>query len=197
MWVFFSPNLAPTIRRCRSLPILVPPLPAFFCASAGYHHRAHLFAFFIIATWAAYNTVRYFIAFSDFGDPTIEALCLALGTSTGVSLLLIFSSFLLTFRKGFIHGLSYVRTTMDYLSSFCLIGPAVVNFALIFIWKDSDDPHWNVVNRCHFDVDVIWSVSNKLCNNKSPYWAIWLTVSALRLALTLIICVESPNFVFI
>ena len=84
---------------------------------------------------------------------------------------------------------------MDYLSSFCLIGPAVVNFALIFIWKDSDDPYWNVVNRCHFDVDVIWSVSNKLCNNKSPYWAVWLTVSALRLALTLIICVGPISFI--
>lgn len=84
---------------------------------------------------------------------------------------------------------------MDYLSSFCLIGPAAVNFALLFIWKDSDNPHWNVVNRCHFDVDVVWSVSNTLCNNKSPYWAIWLTVSVLRLALTLIISVGSISFI--
>ena len=150
-----------------------------------------------IATWAIYNTVRYFITFSDFGDPTIQALCLALGTSTGVSFLLTFSSFLLAIRK---HGvtptyLSYVRTTMDYLSSFCLIGPAAVNFALVFIWKKSEDPYWNVVNRCRFDVDIIWSVSNTLCSNKSPYWAIWLTVSALRLALTLIISVSPILFI--
>ena len=78
---------------------------------------------------------------------------------------------------------------MDYLSSFCLIGPAAVNFVLVFIWKKSEDPYWNVDNRCRFDVDIVWSISNRLCNNKSPYWAIWLTVSALRLALTLIISV--------
>jgi hypothetical protein len=78
---------------------------------------------------------------------------------------------------------------MDYISSFCLIGPAAVNFTLIFIWKDSEDPHYNVVNRCHFDVDVVWTVSNTLCSNKSPCWAIWLTVSTLRLTLTLIVIV--------
>lgn len=83
---------------------------------------------------------------------------------------------------------------MDYLSSFLLIGPAAVNFALVIMWKDSENPYWNIDNRCHFDVDVVWSVSNTLCSNKSPYWATWLTVSALRLALTLIISVGS-NFV--
>lgn len=150
--------------------------------------------------WAIYNTVRYFIAFSNFGAPTYQVICLALGISTGVSFLLSFSSFLLAIRNGLIHGvtptyLSILRTTMDYLSSFCLIGPAVVNFALLFIWKDSQDPYLNVANRCHFDVDVVWSVSNTLCTNKSPHWAVWLTVSALRLALTLIIIVGSISFI--
>jgi hypothetical protein len=189
----FSPNLA-NIRRCRFLSIVV----AFLLLCEYGLSRSSLIDF--IATWAIYNTVRYFIAFSDFGDPTNQALCLALGTSTGVSFLLIFSSFLLAIRKRLIRGvtpsyLSYVRSTMEYLSSFCLIGPAVVNFALIFIWKGSEDPHWNVVNRCHFDVDVVWSVSNTLCSNKSPYWSIWLTVSALRLALTLIISVGPIAFI--
>ena len=160
--------------------------------------KAHLLVF--IATWAIYNTVRYFIAFSDFGNPTNQIFCLALGTSTGVSFLLTFSSFLLAIRSGLIRGvtpthLAYVQTTMDYLSSFCLVGPAAVNFALIFIWKDSEYPYWNVVNRCHFDVDIVWSVSKTLCSNKSPHWAIWLTVSALRLALTLILIVGSVSFI--
>ena len=151
-----------------------------------------------IATWAIYNSVRYFITFSDSGDPTNQVLCLALGTSSGFSFLLTLSSFLLTFRNT--HGatptyLSSVRTTMDYLSSFFLIGPAAVNFALIFIWRYSEDPFRNVVNRCHFDVDIVWSVSNTLCRNKSPYWVIWLTASALRLALTLIIIVDRKSVV--
>ena len=84
---------------------------------------------------------------------------------------------------------------MDYLSSFCLIGPAVVNLAIISIRKDTVDPYFNLRNRCHLDVDIVWSVSNTLCNNTSPEWAIWLTLSALRLALTLIISVSSVSFI--
>ena len=84
---------------------------------------------------------------------------------------------------------------MDYLSSFFLIGPAVVNFAVIFIWKDSFDSHSNSNNWCHLDVDLLWSVSNTPCNNKSPGWAIWLILSALRLALTLIISVGPFLFI--
>ena len=187
----FSPNLA-DVRPCRSLSIV-----AAFVLLCGLS-QSSINDF--IATWAIYNTVRYFIAFSDSGDPTNQILCLALGTSTGVSFLLSFFSFLLAVRNELIHGvtptyLSHVRTTMDYLSSFCLIGPAAVNFALIFIWKDSEDPYWNMVNRCHFDVDVVWSVSNTLCSNKSPYWAIWLTASVLRLVLTLIVIVGPILFI--
>lgn len=150
----------------------------------------------ILSTWAIYNTIRYFIAFSNFGDSTNQAFCLALGTSTGVSFLFTFFSFLLAIRgrNGLKNGLtlnylSYVRTTMDYLSSFCLLGPAVVNFTLVFIFKDSVNPYLNLDYRCHLDVDLVWSVSNNLCNNKSPGWAIWLILSALRLILTLIIII--------
>jgi hypothetical protein len=83
---------------------------------------------------------------------------------------------------------------MDYLSSFCLIGPAVVNLAIISIMKDTVDPYFNLRSRCHLDVDLVWSVSNTLCN-KSPEWAIWLTLSVLRLALTLIISVSRVSFI--
>ena len=185
------------ISRHSALSILVDR-PSFFCFIFPGLSQSSLIEF--IATWAIYNTVRYFIAFSNFGNSTYQVICLALGISAGLSFLLIFSSFLLAIRNGLIHGftptyLTYVRTTMDYLSSFCLIGPAVVNFALLFIWKDSEDPYLNVANRCHFDIDVVWTVSKTLCTNKSPHWAVWLTVSALRLALTLIFIVGPISFI--
>lgn len=155
-----------------------------------------------IAVWAIYNTVRYLVAFSDSGDSTNQIFCLALGISTGVSFLLTFFSSILAIsgRNRHIYAVTpnyllYLRRTMDYLSSFFLIGPAVVNFALVFIWKDSFDSHSNPHNWCHLDVDLLWSVSNTLCNNKSPGWAIWLILSAFRLALTLIISV-SPFYSF-
>ena len=187
----FTPNLA-DVRRCRSLSIVIA-----FLLLCGLSKNSFLD---FIAIWAIYNTVRYFIAFSHFGDPTNQIFSLALGTSTGVSFSLTLSSFLLSIRNRHMRGVTptyllYVRTTMDYLSSFCLIGPAAVNFALIFIWKDSEDPNRIVVNRCHFDVDIVWSVSKTLCSNKSPHWAIWLTVSTLRLALTIIIIVGPIFFV--
>ena len=192
----FSPNLA-DVRPCRSLSIV-----AAFVLLCGLS-QSSINDF--IATWAIYNTVRYFIAFSDSGDPTNQILCLALGTSTGISFLLSFSSFLLAIRdrNGLKHGLkvtpnylSYVRTTMVYLSSFCLLCPAVVNFILLFIFKDSVDPYFNVDNRCHLDVDLVWSVSNTLCNNKSPAWAVWFTLSALRLVLTFIIIVGPFTLIY-
>ncbi|KAF8816910.1 hypothetical protein BYT27DRAFT_7333124 [Phlegmacium glaucopus] len=148
-----------------------------------------------LAVWAIYNTVRYIMAFTVFSDSTNQSFCLALGTSTGASFLLACISFLaIRDNNGIVQGvthsyLSYVRLILDSLSSFLLLGPAVVNFALIFIWKDPIDPHFNLDNRCHLDIDVVWSVSNTLCSNESPPWAIWLILSTFRLALTLIIII--------
>ena len=137
------------------------------------------------------------MAFADYGGPRGQTFCLALGTSTGISSLLACISFLaIRDRNPLVNGvtpsyLSYVGLTLDYFSSFLLLGPAVVNFALLFIWKNSINPHFNLNYRCHLDIDVLWSVSNTLCSGKSPRWAIWLTLSSLRLALTLIIIVRS------
>ena len=151
-----------------------------------------------IAVWAIYNTVRYFITFTDFEDSTNQSFCLALGISTAISFLLALISFLLAFRDNRVHSpgyLSFIRSTLDYLSSFCLLGPAIVNFALIFIWKDSVDPHFNLHNRCHLDVDIVWSASNTLCQGRTPGWAIWLILSSVRLALTFIVSVGLIAFI--
>ncbi|KAF8154224.1 hypothetical protein B0H34DRAFT_720981 [Crassisporium funariophilum] len=147
----------------------------------------------VLALWATYNTVRYFLAFTVHPESTSQVFCLALGISAGLAFALAFTSFMLSVirrkHNSLAHGsgsksLSYFRSTLHYLSSFFLLGPALVSFVLVFIWRHSSNPHFNLGNRCRVDIDVVWSVTNNLCNNKSPPWRIWVALSSLRLALT-------------
>ncbi|KAF8900410.1 hypothetical protein CPB84DRAFT_1778862 [Gymnopilus junonius] len=158
----------------------------------------------VICLWAAYNTVRYFIAFTIYGREMTAGrnFSLGVGTSAGTSFVLAFCSLLLSalqnhlLDNGVINNqyLTYTCSAMQYLSSILLLAPAAVNFALLFIWKNSSNAHYNVDHRCHIDIDALWSPTSNPCTNKSPTWAIWLIVSSVRLAFTLFILLAYHMF---
>ncbi|PPR05435.1 hypothetical protein CVT26_011312 [Gymnopilus dilepis] len=150
----------------------------------------------VICLWAAYNTVRYFIAFTIYGNDLSSGriFSLAMGTSAGVSFMLSFSSLVLSVlqRRLFNHGathryVSFIRSVMQYLASILLLAPAVTSIVLLFLWKHSPNAHYNVDHRCHIDIDALWSPNFNPCSNKSPAWTIWLILSSVRLGLTLLI----------
>ena len=153
----------------------------------------------LAAIWAVYNTIRYFLASSSYTrDASMgQELCFALGTSSGLSCVFALCALVLSIvkRKLLLRGLpikhlDYICSSLHYLSSICLLGPAATNFAFLFIWKHSTNPRYDLNHRCHVDIDVIWSTSTHLCNNNAPSTAIWIILSSLRLAVTLIIIVS-------
>lgn len=151
------------------------------------------------AIWAVYNTVRYFLAFPIYTrDASMgQELCLALGTSSGLSCVFSLCSLVLSTvkRKLLLRGLPFkhldhICSLLHYLSSICLLGPAAANLAILFLWKNSTNPRYDLNHRCHVDIDVVWSASTHLCNDSALSTAVWITLSSLRLAATLIIIVS-------
>ncbi|TFK36062.1 hypothetical protein BDQ12DRAFT_687244 [Crucibulum laeve] len=146
--------------------------------------------------WAIYNTVMYFLAFTVYESAAGQMVSLALGLSTGISFaLLACAATLLIFHPRLLaHHIPYrtlvsTQSVLHYLSSFFILGPAIVNFVLLFFWRNSPDPELKLAHRCHIDIDIIWPASNPVCVNKSPPWGVWLTLSTARLVLTFIIIV--------
>ncbi|KAF8064334.1 hypothetical protein FPV67DRAFT_1504536 [Lyophyllum atratum] len=149
----------------------------------------------IMGAFAVYNTVRYFVAFVRYESVGGQAASIVLGISTGASfafltcafVLSVFQSCLLTHHVP-LRPLLLTRTAFHALASFALFGPAVVNVALLFAWKNSPITELNLQRRCHTDIDVIWSVSNAEC--KPPSWGVWVALSLLRLVITLFIIIS-------
>lgn len=87
-----------------------------------------------------------------------------------------------------------LRRVLYYLSSFCFLGPSVVNFALLFIWKNTPDLELQVRHRCRLDVDLVWSASQLLCNHRDKTWGRWIALSAFRLLASIVIVVSLTFF---
>ncbi|KDR78295.1 hypothetical protein GALMADRAFT_245399 [Galerina marginata CBS 339.88] len=160
----------------------------------------------VISAWAVYNTVRYFMAFVIYGREasTGQIFCLALGISTGLSFALTFCSFVLSaIRYNLLtHSQAYkyltrICPTMNYLSSILLLAPAVANFVLLFTWRNSPNSRYNLQQRCHLDIDNVWSASVNPCTNKSPSWSLLVILSTLRLFFTSLILVAYHTFTFL
>lgn len=143
-----------------------------------------------------YTTVRYFIAFTRYNSADGQATSLALGISTGVSFALLMCAHVLTIFQPYLlrhrvllRTLLFTRTGFDAFSLFFLLTPAVYNFVMTFIWRNSTSPDLNFRHRCHLDIDVVWSVSKAQCNHR--VWGSWLALSIVRLVVTLLIIVSS------
>lgn len=142
--------------------------------------------------------MRYFIAFTVYQSITGQAFSLALGTATGLSFAFATCASILWMGQTFllvhgisVHALMTLRKTLHLLASCCLFGPSLVNLVLIFIWKKSSDLELQTRHRCKLDIDLVWSARDTLCNHKRRTWGFWLTLSIIRLVITLLIIVRS------
>ena len=120
---------------------------------------------------------------------------LALGTSAALSIVFLLSATVLSTFRPFlllchfpIRSLLVIDNILHYLSSLFLLGPAVVSFMLVFIWRHSPDPELTLGGRCRPDIDVVWSVTSANC--RPPAWDTWLALSTLRVIITLAIIVS-------
>lgn len=156
---------------------------------------------FDLAAWSIYNTIRYFIAFTIYDrtdTPRGQSLSFALGTCAGIALgLILCSKALFLVKHRLLHcaqSFRYLTRTcciLRYLSSLFILTPAIVNFVFLFVWRNSSNSHYNIHDRCHsVDIDIVWSASRGTCSGKSLPWGVWLTLSCIRLVLTLAVPVS-------
>ncbi|KAJ7123691.1 hypothetical protein C8R44DRAFT_735326 [Mycena epipterygia] len=145
----------------------------------------------IMVCWALYTTVRYFLAFAVYQSSTGQVVALVLATVGSVSFAVLFATAVIPFLQLYLLGrnisidaLLTVRMVLRYISSVLLLGPAVVNFALVFAWRSSSDVALDMGKRCDVDIDVVWSIrSHQSC--PIPSWGAWLALSIARLLVTL------------
>ncbi len=150
-----------------------------------------------IGAWAVYNTVRYFLAFAVYQSITGQDVSLALGTSTAVSATFLLCRVIVSFFQTqlirahvHLHSILLTRTIFRFLASIFLLGPAIVAFALTFVWRSvPEEPELNLSQRCGLDLDVVWVVSSSstMCQGRAHHWASWLGLSILRIFITLAI----------
>jgi hypothetical protein len=125
-----------------------------------------------------------------------QAASLALGTCVTVALALLSASALISlFRPDLllndipIHYLLTLRTLLQYCWLLFLLAPALVSFALTFAWRSSSDSEVRLQSRCALSIDVVWASPGSSCPPSKIPWGVWLTLSIVRLLLTLIIIV--------
>jgi hypothetical protein len=80
------------------------------------------------------------------------------------------------------------------LASFLLFAPAVVNFVLVFVWRNTES-NLSLRGRCHWGFDVVWVGVGGQCTTDSPAWGVWLTTAIFRLALTAAVLVRDMQTV--
>ncbi|KAJ2965894.1 hypothetical protein NUW54_g13963 [Trametes sanguinea] len=118
----------------------------------------------IICGWAVYNTVRYFVGamLHPYRDRQIVAI--VLGSCAALSVACVLVSIIIDASAPQLGWYYKPRSThvllldfLNYSSSFCVLAPAIVNFVLVLVWRDSADPLNSLRGRCHWDIDVVWS----------------------------------------
>ncbi|KAJ4484125.1 hypothetical protein C8J55DRAFT_559254 [Lentinula edodes] len=156
--------------------------------------RSRLVLKAVLALWAVYNTVRYFIAYTIYDSLQGQTTAIVLGTSTAVCFaFLICAAAVSAFQPHLIrahipiHSLLVMRAVFRYLAAFFLVSPAIVNLALTVVWRSSSVSELIPELRCRLDVDVVWSINIGICNRTTP--AGWLGLSIFRLIFTLIVVI--------
>ncbi|THV03556.1 hypothetical protein K435DRAFT_791746 [Dendrothele bispora CBS 962.96] len=167
----------------------------------------------IVAVWATYNTVRYFLAYTKYSSTTGQTISLALGTSTAVSLAFLICSFIISSLHSYliakhipIYHLLLTRTILEYLSTFFFLSPSIVNLVLTVLWKRAptdaagggQDTELGILDRrCgELDVDLVWSITttrecaaqqNSNDGEEQANWTAWLGLAIFRVVMTLLV----------
>ncbi|EIW56467.1 uncharacterized protein TRAVEDRAFT_65689 [Trametes versicolor FP-101664 SS1] len=149
----------------------------------------------VICSWAVYNTVRYYVGAMLHLYRDRQIINLVLGSCAAMSLACLLVSIIIAasaphfgwyYRPRSTHVL--LQDFLDYSSSLCLFAPAVVNFVLVFLWRDASDTVNSLRGRCHWDIDVVWSGIGGQCD-PSPAWGYWLAGALIRLLVTGVILI--------
>ncbi|KAF8636075.1 hypothetical protein AX17_003782 [Amanita inopinata Kibby_2008] len=154
----------------------------------------------VIALWAIYTGIRYFVAYSKYTSSPGQVASLALAVSTSLSLVLLICATLLSvFKMSLIQSIPpraslILRKTIRALSSCLILAPALSNVIFLCIWKNSGDTELTYRYRCYIDIDIVWSVSKDEC--VAPPWGIWLVLALVRLVITTVVLVSYHIFSF-
>ncbi|KAJ3936471.1 MAG: hypothetical protein NXY57DRAFT_885815 [Lentinula lateritia] len=157
--------------------------------------RSRLVLKAVLALWAVYNTVRYFIAYTIYDSLQGQTTAIVLGTSTAVCFaFLICAAAVSAFQPHLIrahipiHSLLVMRAVFRYLAAFFLVSPAIVNLALTVVWRSSSVSELIPELRCRLDVDVVWSINIGICNRTTPAgWTTYILSSPLPLMIVKIL----------
>ncbi|KAI0693091.1 hypothetical protein C8T65DRAFT_668748 [Cerioporus squamosus] len=146
--------------------------------------------FVIIGGWAIYNTIRYYLGAWLHPYRERQVIALVLGSCTALCIACNAVSVIISataphlgwyYRPRSKHVL--LQSFLHYSSSLCVLGPAVVNFVLVFLWRNTGDASNSLRGRCRWDIDVVWSGLGGECGH-SPAWGYWVAGSSVRLILT-------------
>ncbi|TFK92158.1 hypothetical protein K466DRAFT_643503 [Polyporus arcularius HHB13444] len=146
--------------------------------------------FVIIGAWAIYNTIRYYLAAWLHPYRERQVIALVLGSCTALCIACNAVSVIISataphlgwyYRPRSKHVL--LQSFLHYSSSLFVLGPALVNFVLVFLWRNSQDTANSLRGRCRWDIDVVWSGLGGECGD-SPAWGYWVAGSLMRLILT-------------
>ncbi|KAI0772414.1 hypothetical protein BD413DRAFT_474121 [Trametes elegans] len=149
----------------------------------------------IICGWAVYNMVRYFVGATLHRYRDRQIVGLVLGSCAALSIACILLSIIIAASAPHLGWYYRPRSThvllqdfLNYSSSLCLLAPAVVNFVLVFVWRDPSDTLNSLGGRCHWDIDVVWSGLGGQCDH-SPAFGYWLAGALVRLVLTAVVII--------
>ena len=151
----------------------------------------------VLGSWATYTTVRYFIAYAVYPGSERRSIALSLGIASSLSLLFVATlvlSFALSCRvthhrprlRSLHRSFHYV---LQFLVSFFLIAPAIVNLVFVLVWRHATSS-LSLRGRCHWGIDVVWIGVGGQCASGAPVFGVWLTAAILRLVLTTVVLVR-------
>jgi hypothetical protein len=142
--------------------------------------------------------VRYLYAFTIYDSTNGQLATLGLGFCAGLSFAFTCCSIILSAvnkhllaRGIFVKSLSYVHSTLQYPPSLCFLFPAITNFVLLVVWKNTPTVDLSFQHRCKIDVDLLWTITHSRCDTISQPWGVWIALAILRIILSLLIIVSA------
>lgn len=159
----------------------------------------------ITGAWAVFTTIRYAIAVTIYVPHDRKTILLVLTSVSAFTVTLVITSIILSiFSRTLGWDISLrstyvtIQSLLGFSTSLSLLGPAITNFVLVFLWRNASDAANSLRGRCSWDIDVAWSGTGGQCNaDHVKGWGFWLGGALFRLILTFIAVVCCSFTIFI
>ena len=152
----------------------------------------------LLVSWSLYTMVRYLYAFTIYDSLNGQLAAFGLGACAGLSFAFMSCSIILStvnkhllVRGVFVKPLSSMHSILQYPPSLCFLFPAITNFVLLLVWKNTSTLDLNFYHRCKVDVDLVWTITHSRCDNLGQPWGVWITLAVVRIVLSLLIIVSA------